>query len=99
MTSVVFELQSTYQCKKPCLENEFYTVNIVEMMLKSLISRDDLKEVGSKVISTLINYCNQPCCLPLILKQSKAMAITITKIGINTALAPSSSILFMTTKL
>jgi len=61
---------------------------------------DDLKEeIGSKVISTLINYCNQPCCLPLILKQSKAMAIMITKIGINTALAPSSSILFMTTKL
>ena len=99
MTSVVLELQSAYQCKKPYLENEFYTVNIVEMMLKSLISRDDLKEVGSKVISTLINYCNQPCCLPLILKQSKAMAITITNIGINTALAPSSSILFMTTKL
>ncbi len=99
MTSVVFELQSTYQCKKSCLENEFYTVNIVEMMLKSLISRDDLKEVGSIVISTLINYCNQPCCLPLILKQSKAMAIMITKIGINTALAPSSLILFMTTKL
>ncbi|MGK0514016.1 MAG: hypothetical protein ACI9W0_000414 [Gammaproteobacteria bacterium] len=100
MTSVVFELQSTYQCKKSRLENEFYTVIIVEMMLKNLISRDDLKEeIGSKVISTLINYCNQPCCLPLILKQSKAMAIMITKIGINTALAPSSSILFMTTKL
>ena len=56
MTSVVFELQSTYQCKKSRLENEFYTVIIVEMMLKNLISRDDLKEeIGSKVISTLIN--------------------------------------------
>ena len=96
----MFELQSTYQCKKSRLENEFYTVIIVEMMLKNLISRDDLKdEVRSKVILTFINYCNQPCCLPLILKQSKAMAITITNIGINTALAPSSSILFMTTKL
>ncbi len=69
MTSVVLELQSAYQCKKSSLENEFYTVIIVEVMLKNLISRDDLKdEVRSKVILTFINYCNQPCCLALILK-------------------------------
>ena len=56
MTAVAFDLQSTYQCKKPYLENEFYTVIVVEMMLKNLISRDDLKEEqGRKIISTLIN--------------------------------------------